>query len=175
MYIGNKKVKKIINKKTDTKNGYVIFEDGTEKFLPNASEYLTTVEPMDVVDGQSIETQIDYKTQIFMLRKFLEKIPELDLIKCYEGTNEEKDAHNVFVTVKLMEVVIKYDFPISRIPKVFHSLKSLMSGLDTFMMNNVKNYENKAVATALGLTDGDTDNEKLYNAKLSDYIKFLNT
>ena len=67
MYIGNKKVSEI-------KGSTVVFADGTEKYLPKAEEYLISDEEIVEQDGVSVDTIMETKIQLFMLKKFIEVI-----------------------------------------------------------------------------------------------------
>lgn len=169
MYIGNQKVQEI-------KGSTVVFADGKEKYIPRAEEYLITEEPVVEQDGVSVDLIMETKIQLFMLKKFLEVIQSLNGIASFVGTTEERDANNVIVTTALMQLMVDYDFKISRVDKVFFGLKSWMQGLNNLMMNNILGYERKSMVKAIGLEDeGDSDDERLNNVKLSHYMKFLNS
>lgn len=95
--------------------------------MPHVQEYLTSDEPLTEKDGIPVESQLETRLQMFMLKKFMEAIQSLDEpIQSFAGSNEERDDYNVKVTTKLIKVMVDYDFPISRIDKVFHALKSWM-------------------------------------------------
>lgn len=169
MYIGNQKVSEI-------KGSTVVFADGTEKYLPKAEEYLITEEAVVEQEGVSVDTIMETKIQLFMLKKFIEVIQSLNGIASFVGTTAERDDNNVVVTTALMQLMVDYDFKISRVDKVFHALKSWMQGLNNLMMNNILGYERKSMVKAIGLEDeGDSDDERLNNVKLSHYMKFLNS
>ena len=169
MYIGNQKVQEI-------KGSTVVFADGTEKYLPKAEEYLITEDEVLEQDGVSVDLILETKIQLFMLKKFLEVIQSLNGIASFAGTTEERDANNVVVTTALMQLMADYDFKISRVDKVFFALKSWMQGLNNLMMNNILGYERKSMVKAIGLeNEGDSDDERLNNVRLSHYIKFINS
>ena len=61
-----------------------MFIDGTQKSIPHAEEYLVTESPLEVVDGVPVESQVEIKLQMQMLKKFVESIKELDVGKSFE-------------------------------------------------------------------------------------------